>query len=574
MIRRKRCRGGTAVWAGAALLAGCVLLSLARPDRYPVSIDVYYHMAAIEGFRQAGGLCLWAFWEFALPGRPHVYPPALHAFGFLATQLGASPWSFVTFVSWALWPLSLWLAWRLALRLRGPLAGLITLAFLAGSNAWLFQQNAHTANALALCLALAALLASSHGRVPAAGLFGLLAAGAHGAGLIAPLGLAMARLIAGPRRHKDFAWETALPVLGTAPWWLHAALQREAMTPRAGVAQLASFRFDVLLWAAAAAGVGACLAGAWRSRSVPAALRRRILPIAFLAAFGILFPVGYAHRFWAYNAFLPLSLLAGVGGAALLRRMPKGKARKAAAAALVAAAFTCWLWWGAAPGTLPGATGRHAAAAREVPMKWRSSPPAAWALCAVPNPRNRVLAQWLRSARELGPGLLAAAPAGSDSSLLTGVTGAWSTSGLLAEVRGPQPPTPPLQCDYLLDVPPWLQGRPGAPPLRYRPRPVHPAFEPVPLEGPPWNPGRAVTAPPGTFEPRLLRRKAASFEPRTPPPADVPGWALALGGAGAIVVLLNERVGRHKRKMATGALALMAIPWVMLIAALLRYSLY
>lgn len=562
---QRRCRSW---WAGILLLAFCVGLSLVRADRYPVSIDVYYHMAAIEGFRQAGGVSLWAFWEHALPGRPHLYPPVLHAGGLLASWTGVSPWRFAAFLSWALWPLSLWLAWGFMLRLRGPAAALLTVAFLAGSNAWLFQQNAHTANALGLCLALASLWASVGRKSRAAGVLGLLAAGAHGAGLVAPLALGLARSLGGGRRFQALAWETGLPLLGLAPWWWHMAAHRSAVQPREGVAQLASFRLDFLLWAIAFLGAGACMRAFWRVRrnSHPETARLQLLPLAFLAAFAVLFFFSYGHRFWAYNIFLPLSLLAGFGGHAMLRRLPKGRARSVGFTALAIAALSCWCWWGARPGALP--QGGNTRGAARTTLTWRASPPAFLGILKPRSPQYAVLAEWLRPLEELGPGDVVSA-AGVAGSLVTAVTGAWSTGGLLGEVRGPTAPTAPLQCDYLIDVPPWFELGRGAP-MRYRVRPVHPAFEAVPIEGPPWNPARKVQAIGGAFEPRLLKRKDALDGPRSIPAADVPRGAVALGAAGLLLVALSDRVRRHQKTMTAGALALAAIPWVTLLVAVLR----
>src|SRR3989338_7051083 len=47
-------------------------------DTYPRFLDSYYHLAVIQGFRQAGGIALHAFWESAPAGRPHLYPPLFH----------------------------------------------------------------------------------------------------------------------------------------------------------------------------------------------------------------------------------------------------------------------------------------------------------------------------------------------------------------------------------------------------------------------------------------------------------------------------------------------------------------
>ena len=168
-----------------ALLVILALASLVRfRDLYPLFVDVNYHMGAIEGMRQAGGLVLWDFWELAPAGRAHMYPPALHVAGRLACLVGFSPWGFVTLVSWAMWPLSLVATWLLARRLTGERGALLAVAFLAGPYQWFFCQAALTANAVALVLALGAILLYLDGSNVAAGAVAFLAAATHGAGAL------------------------------------------------------------------------------------------------------------------------------------------------------------------------------------------------------------------------------------------------------------------------------------------------------------------------------------------------------------------------------------------------------
>src|SRR6185436_3212168 len=69
-----------AAWDRASwcLIALHTVLLLSWWPLLPWFVDLYYHMNVLEGFRQAGGVALHDFWEFAPAGRPHLYPPALH----------------------------------------------------------------------------------------------------------------------------------------------------------------------------------------------------------------------------------------------------------------------------------------------------------------------------------------------------------------------------------------------------------------------------------------------------------------------------------------------------------------
>jgi len=99
---------------------------------YPVFVDAYYHMEVIHGFQQAGGIVTHAFWEMAPGGRVHIYPPGLHAAGYLAALLGVAPSTFITLISWACCPACLLTTWLWLRRIAGPRPALYTLVLLCG----------------------------------------------------------------------------------------------------------------------------------------------------------------------------------------------------------------------------------------------------------------------------------------------------------------------------------------------------------------------------------------------------------------------------------------------------------
>lgn len=138
---------------GVALVIFVAIVSAVSWWLYPVFVDTYYHMAVIHGFKQAGGVVTQAFWEMAPAGRVHIYPPALHAAGYLLTWLGITPRMFITLVSWAFYASCMLTTWLWLRRIAGPRSALFAVALLCGPTAFFWNQSAHTANAAVLVVA-------------------------------------------------------------------------------------------------------------------------------------------------------------------------------------------------------------------------------------------------------------------------------------------------------------------------------------------------------------------------------------------------------------------------------------
>ena len=210
----------------AAVLLGLIVLSslVHGSNIYPVFMDVYYHMATVEGFRQAGGVVLRDYWSFAPEGRPHIYAPFVHALGFLLSHLNVNSLAFGAGISWLCYPLSLLCTWRWLRGCTGPRAALLSLALLAGPERWLFNQTAHTANAVALVLAPLAFLAFQRRKFMTCGLLTTLALYSHGAGMVVPITILLFGLLgrkAGPALRCSL-----IPLAFVAPWFLHVIANR------------------------------------------------------------------------------------------------------------------------------------------------------------------------------------------------------------------------------------------------------------------------------------------------------------------------------------------------------------
>lgn len=431
---------------------------------YPVFIDSYYHMAAVEGFRQAGGVVLRDFWSFAPHGRPHIYAPFLHALGYLFTTVGVSPLGYIRVVSWSCYPLSLLLTWLWMRKVGGERTAFIALILLCGPEAWYFNQTAHTANAVALVLALSSFLAFESGRRGTAGVLGVLGVYSHGAGLIIPTYYLLYALHR-PSQAKRAITIGVVSMFAYAPWLLHVyasrALVEKASFSGGTVWQLGDFRVYVVLMPLAVLGL-----------VVAYVQRKRMLCVPpLLYSFLVLVPLGYAHRFWLFNSFLPYAALAAVGLDWVWnwaeRRWITTSAQPVAACMLVAATLLL------DPVVVLNPKGRGAGLARAhgdggrrmaPESSEKSRPQVKLEMTALPKlvfggPPGRMELLHMEDNRALFdlirqntlPGDVILVRQGAQGSLITAVTGCWTTSGMLREVHSEKRQAGPQDVDFAIN---------------------------------------------------------------------------------------------------------------------------
>ena len=65
-------------YGALGIIALFTILLIIRWQTLPIFLDIYYHASCMTGFRDAGGIVLHDFWEYAPVGRPHLYPPLFH----------------------------------------------------------------------------------------------------------------------------------------------------------------------------------------------------------------------------------------------------------------------------------------------------------------------------------------------------------------------------------------------------------------------------------------------------------------------------------------------------------------
>lgn len=202
---------------GLALLVCLTVVSALRWWWYPNSVDRYYHLSVIQAMQETGGLPSWDFWGMNPGQRAHIYPMAFHVLGYFLSFVGVSPATFITILSWVLYPASLFTTWLWLRKVSGPRSALIALMLLAGSAAVFWNQTTFNAIAFGMALAPLALLALESERFLACAVLNLLAATAHPICLFLPLALAFNTLLC---RKKLLAGLLAagLPMLFYGPW--------------------------------------------------------------------------------------------------------------------------------------------------------------------------------------------------------------------------------------------------------------------------------------------------------------------------------------------------------------------
>ncbi len=286
--------------AAYLIVLATAILSATQWPVLPYFLDSYYHLSVIQGFQEAGGLVLHAFWEAAPEGRPHLYPPVFHLVFLPVLQAGADPIFLARFWSWAAMPTLLAVAWVAASRVFSPLSACLILVALAIPYSFFLSTVNYLPATGTLVCTLGILLALFKGRWIAGGILLGFAFWLH-AGLpwLMAFGLFLFALIE-PSYRKTTVRTLLLGILLGAPWFLHTLkyLELIQLQPRGEERFL---EFPVILLALGATGFFLCV--------------KRGGLFRFLACLGLGFlPMlaGYRFRFFAAQGLFPWLLLAGL----------------------------------------------------------------------------------------------------------------------------------------------------------------------------------------------------------------------------------------------------------------------
>ncbi|MEK6714727.1 MAG: hypothetical protein AABY43_01610, partial [Candidatus Omnitrophota bacterium] len=141
---------------------------------FPLFIDVYYHLAVMLGFNQAGGYVTRAFWEAAPFGYPHFYPPLLHTVMLLLYKLGLSKIAIAKILDFLLYPSFLLAAWLIFRKVLSERFAFFALLVASSSYSFYlsFVNNPAASLALIICLCVFYCLARAK-TIASAMLFGL-----------------------------------------------------------------------------------------------------------------------------------------------------------------------------------------------------------------------------------------------------------------------------------------------------------------------------------------------------------------------------------------------------------------
>lgn len=158
------------IYAGS-LISLFFLLLLLKWTLTPTFIDIYYHLAVMLGFNQAGGFTTQAFWEYAPFGRPHLYPALTHFLMLIFYKLNLSAVNVARLFELLIYPTTLITFWWVIKRLfSARLAFFVILISLSIYSFYLSVIN-FIPTSLAVILALASLVLLEKGKILASFIF-------------------------------------------------------------------------------------------------------------------------------------------------------------------------------------------------------------------------------------------------------------------------------------------------------------------------------------------------------------------------------------------------------------------
>lgn len=104
----------------------------------------------MRGFADAGGWVGEALWEFAPSGRPHLYPPFFHLVEFFMFRLGVQPIAIARILDFFIFPLFLFLIWRLLRRTCSDRLAFLAVLLMAASHSFYLSVTNNIPFTLAL----------------------------------------------------------------------------------------------------------------------------------------------------------------------------------------------------------------------------------------------------------------------------------------------------------------------------------------------------------------------------------------------------------------------------------------
>ena len=309
------------------LISFFAALSLFNWQKFPLFLDIYYHINVMRGFDTAGGIVNHTFWELAPTGNIHLYPPLSHLLLLVPYKLGFDIISIVRFFSVFSFLSLLATLSFVTNRLFSPKTGFFVTAAAAIPYTFFLKLTITIPVTICLVFILLAFYALEKNRKIACP---MLIASAFYTHLGIPwLGVA-AFIIYGVIKKGAFK-QTAKAVLFSlllaAPVILRALANIHSLENPLGikVAENELFEFYPFLYAFAVLGLSRLRDNGFRSRGLFfVALFLGFMPMAF----------NYRYRFLAGEGLLPIVFFAGLGIENVYDLLKKFLARKSVGARL------------------------------------------------------------------------------------------------------------------------------------------------------------------------------------------------------------------------------------------------
>lgn len=287
-------------YASLGVISIYLLLLVIKWQALPVFIDIYYHSSCMTGFRDAGGIVLWDFWEHAPSGRPHLYPPLFHIVMLALNNLGLTPLAVMRSVSIAIYPALLFsLLWVLRKLYNDRLA---FFTVLAAASSYTFFLNVLTAipSSIGLIMLIFIFYAIERKNILAGGLLLGLLFYTHGG---IPWIAVSAAFIYGIFKRDKLRMILAIILIGMAlgsPWLIHMIRSRGYFL---AVSNYINNYYEANLILYALAFFGMLIA-----------VKRKGRELFYFAILASMLPLAkdYTFRFFCGEGILPFVLFAGL----------------------------------------------------------------------------------------------------------------------------------------------------------------------------------------------------------------------------------------------------------------------
>ncbi len=298
-IRRAIARLDLYDWLAFAVMAFILAMAITYWHKFPVHMDMYYHVGVTSGYSSAGGIALHSFWEFAPAGRAQLYPPLLHVLMFTLTKFGLSIVTVARLVSFAAFPLLMLSSWYGVRKIFSTRAAFYCTILLSSIYLLFWHSAVESAASLVLILTPLIFVAVDRNKKVAAAVLLALALYSHlTLGHLVALGLLLYTV------HRRQMFKEIIEVLAGAyllwlPWGIHILMHYKSLgfdsSSGAGVT------VHILIWAVALAGFVYCYFKKGKYYLLPCFLLG-FIPIVFF----------YPDRFWNAHVFVPLAMLGAV----------------------------------------------------------------------------------------------------------------------------------------------------------------------------------------------------------------------------------------------------------------------